>query len=792
MERSKSPRLAAVTLLVCFVAGCAVYAAHHLDKSYGTSTPQERLVPVDSIQATIYRDQVQPILENRCVVCHGCYDAPCQLKLSSPAGIDRGASKSLVYSGSRPRAIPTTRLFVDHTSTAEWRDGGFYPVLNERNQEPTTNQQASVMSRLLTLKQKHPLPPGDILPDSFDVSLNRDQECPKLEELDGFEQTRPEWGMPYGLPALEQSEHSQLQDWLAAGANMSPALMLGDDYAAQVADWEQFLNGSSLKQQLVSHYLYEHWFLAHLYFSDLPPGEFFKVVRSRTPPGDAIDIIATRRPYDDPHTERVYYRLWREQATILAKTHMPYALNNARLEQYTQLFIGADYEVKQLPSYKPEIASNPFKTFEAIPVTSRYQFLLEEAQFTIMNFIKGPVCRGQVALNVIDDHFWVFFAAPQEQPYEHEYAFYTEQQENLELPSAARSNALILSTWFKYSVMQRKYLHAKATRMNELFADGEHLSLDGVWDGNSHNQNAALTVFRHFNSASIIKGMVGKPPQTAWIIDFGILERIHYLLVAGFDVYGNVGHQLNSRLYMDFLRMEAEFNFLALLPPKDRISELTSWYQGVSDRQKKHIQTPYKLFDQPSGITYSTNQPKQELFDLLRQNLSAVLPDTHSLYSDQVPASHRLALSQLEDIEGGAATLLPQVTFLTVNGIDASGLGASWQYTLLHNNVHSNITSLLNESETRLPEKDTITVINGFVGAYPEAFIQVDETQLDDYVDQFLAVHNESEYQQLMGTFGIRRTNAKFWQHSDGLHERYMSSNPYRGGLFDYNRLQNR
>ena len=39
--------------------------------------------------------------------------------------------------------------------------------------------------------------------------------------------------------------------------------------------------------------------------------------------------------------------------------------------------------------------------------------MLDEAQFTIMGFIKGPVCRGQVALNVIEDHFWVGFVAPE-------------------------------------------------------------------------------------------------------------------------------------------------------------------------------------------------------------------------------------------------------------------------------------------------------------------------------------------------------------------------------------------
>ena len=52
-------------------------------------------------QQLSYEDEVRPVLQRRCVVCHGCYDAPCQLKLSSPAGITRGASKELVYNAGR-------------------------------------------------------------------------------------------------------------------------------------------------------------------------------------------------------------------------------------------------------------------------------------------------------------------------------------------------------------------------------------------------------------------------------------------------------------------------------------------------------------------------------------------------------------------------------------------------------------------------------------------------------------------------------------------------------------------
>ena len=103
------------------------------------------------------------------------------------------------------------------------------------------------------------------------------------------------------------------------------------------------------------------------------------------------------------------------------------------------------------------------------------------------------------------------------------------------------------------------------------------------------NPNAALTVFRHLDSASVSFGLVGDYPETAWIIDYPLLERIHYLLVAGFDVYGNVGHQLNTRLYMDFLRMEGEFNFIALLPAAQRDAVRNYWYRDARQSVKDYL-----------------------------------------------------------------------------------------------------------------------------------------------------------------------------------------------------------
>ena len=65
--------------------------------------------------------QIKPLIESRCMVCHGCYDAPCQLKMESFEGLSRGANKSLVYDGARLTEAPLTRLYEDAPSLQAWR-----------------------------------------------------------------------------------------------------------------------------------------------------------------------------------------------------------------------------------------------------------------------------------------------------------------------------------------------------------------------------------------------------------------------------------------------------------------------------------------------------------------------------------------------------------------------------------------------------------------------------------------------------------------------------------------------
>lgn len=771
--------------LALITAGCAWQQRLALDRLYGPAQPRVRLLDAARPAPDYWKD-VKPILDSRCAVCHGCYDAPCQLNLTAFEGIDRGANKAKVYDGTRLLAARLTRLFDDAQTTQGWRDRGFYPVLNERTQTREANLAGSVLARMLLLKHDHPLPEGPRLPDSFDFGLDRGQQCPAIEEFGRFSQDYPEWGMPYGLPGLEEKEHRTLIRWLELGSPYTSPEPAPPPHAAAVLQWEQFLNGRSLKEQLMSRYVFEHLFLGHLYFSDLKPLRYYRLVRSRTPPGRPIDLIATRRPYDDPAVPRFYYRLQPLETTVLAKTHMPYALNAARRARYRELFLDPPFRVTRLPSYQPTIAANPFKAFVQLPVKSRFRFLLDEAEFIVSGFIKGPVCRGQVALNVINDQFWIFFANPDDGGAINNAHFLARESSNLRLPGEQASNAIPFSSWLSYARLQDQFLAAKQRFMQERLARRDDLTLQRIWNGDGVNENAALTVFRHFDSATVVKGLVGDPPKTAWVITYALLERIHYLLVAGFDVYGNLGHQLNSRLYMDFLRMEGEFNFLVLLPEEIRRRERDHWYRGASQEVKDYLFGRRINFEQQTGIAYTTRDPKAELFAKLRVHLHPVLNRSYDL--ENGPPEIAADLQQLARLQGRALSWLPQTAFLSVTGLSRDPV----VYSLLENSAHSNISQPFAEQQRRLPDEDTITVARGFIGAYPNAFFKVRREQLPSFVAAVANLASEHDYQHLLDRFGLRRTDRTFWRHSDMLHRRYGQLAPTEAGMLDYNRLENR
>jgi hypothetical protein len=591
--------------------------------------------------------------------------------------------------------------------------------------------------------------------------------------------------MPYGLPPLSESEDQLFTDWLAAGAPATEPAPLSPSLAKEVKRWEALFNGNTLKHQLVARYLYEHLFLAHLYLEDQGADTvFFKLVRSRTPPGTQLSLISTRRPYDDPGVSRVYYRLWRDPASVVAKTHLPYQLTAARRDRWRKWFIDTEYTVDELPGYEAKTASNPFFTYQRIPYASRHSFLLDEAQFTIMNFIKGPVCRGNVALSVIQDRFWVFFTTPQSAVGKEFAQFLAREGDQLKLPAGAESGIWSVTKWHSYAQAQNRYLKAKGDFIRSNATALDKAGLNTFWDGYGTNANAALTVFRHNDSATVVQGLVGTQPQTAWLIDYPILERIHYLLVAGFDVYGTASHQLMTRMYMDFLRMESEMNFLGFLPQEQRIAQVSEWYRGADRSVHAYLASYYEHGVLPPPFDFKTNDPKAELFRALQARLAKVLNHRYELQQAGLSASSVAALARLDQVRGVAASIMPQTTLIKVN---EHGL-----LSLSSNSAYSNVSSILNSESNRLPDEDTLTIANGVTGAYPNIFLQVSEAEIPELVAKIEGLRSEADYSTLLDRFGIRRTDPRFWAVSDQVSADYRNAELISHGVLDYSRYENR
>jgi Fatty acid cis/trans isomerase (CTI) len=282
----------------------------------------------------------------------------------------------------------------------------------------------------------------------------------------------------------------------------------------------------------------------------------------------------------------------------------------------------------------------------------------------------------------------------------------------------------------------------------------------------------------------VLKGLVGEPPETAWLIDYPILERVHYLLVAGFDVYGTASHQAMTRLYMDFLRMEAEMNFLAFLPQSRRKAEIAHWYRGAQQDVQDYLDAYFSHEVLPPPYDYRTQQPKLELFQALHTRLDKVLDRRHDLSQSGLPAAVIAELKQLDQVRGIAASIVPQTMYIQVEGY---GL-----LTLLSNSAYTNIASMFNEADRRLPLEDSLTLLNGVVGAYPNVFLQVAPAEISTLVASIQQLRTEGDYAHLLDRFGMRRTDARFWSVSDEVHDAYRRSEPLGFGVLDYSRYDNR
>ena len=109
-------------------------------------------------------------------------------------------------------------------------------------------------------------------------------------------------------------------------------------------------------------------------------------------------------------------------------------------------------------------------------------------------------------------------------------------------------------------------------------------------------------------------------------------------------------------------------------------------------------------------LPYTSAEPKQELFNALRQHLGQAAASHHQLDGRSATEQTLAALN----IPPQALKWLPQTTLLLVPD---EGL-----FTLVHVSAYSNLSSLFGEERRRRPLEDQLIITRGVVGAYPNSF----------------------------------------------------------------------
>lgn len=777
-----------IVSLFLLLAGCA-----------GKALPPVPFVAPE--QPIDYLSKVRPVLVKRCVVCHSCYNSPCQLKLSSFEGLDRGGSKKAIYNASRLTTMEPTRLFMDAETSEQWRGRDFHSVTENTADFGLNN---SIMMQFLHHKKDNPIQDKDeFYPEADDLTCAQSDK-----ELGAYLTKHPNRGMPFGFPPLTDKEFDIVAGWLAQGAKGPDDIRQAELEAipaadkAKIARWETFLNNQDAKYAVTARYLYEHLFLVHITFGT-PQNVFYELVRSRTPPGQKIDIIATDLPYDDPRTTIFYYRLRKIHSTIVFKTHMVFEFSDQQYRRFHELFIDPTWLLPpKRVGYDKKLSANPFMAFEQIPPRSRYQFLLDNIQYIIMTFIRGPVCKGQVALNVIRDQFWLLFLDPEYDLSVKNPGFLKTYGNLLEMPMEEESDGRLVKAIFskKYRKKSAAFVEKRRDYYSAHYRYREP-GYDAIWRGEKASDSPLLTVFRHFDSASVHKGALGNLPRTLWVMDYPLVERIYYSLVAGFNVYGTAMHQLTTRIYMDVLRQEGETYFLDFMPQEMRQAMMQKWYGGMDIDSNKINYSPSDLV---AGVTFHTSDPKREFLENIVD--SHLLPETHIAFDknylrqgEAYPPLPGKYLTPDDYIQGFKAVSKPGVSFFTkVKDHNANlafvrikvneTIEDDVYISIVINRWHDDVTTIFGEEDKLRPENDNGIFIKGFVGSYPNYFFEVNLTDLPDFLEMLKSFDGGSHSKTWLTQYGINRADPRFWQVYDLLQERFNAIDPVQAGLFDLNR----
>lgn len=743
------------------------------------------LASFSSDKENLFRSQIQPLLDKRCVVCHACTEAPCQLHLDSYEGLRRGATYADL--GANILYTPPTRD-KDAQSVPEWRSKNFFPVIPDSHRDnqseatlpPPQDADVSLLYRFMELGTENNKQGFSIEPTIN--HRNSTHLCtPNSAAFEGFAKDHAWAGMPFGFPGLQRDQLALIKKWINQGAPTPPPLLEPHELIAQkqIDQWESLLN-STTKAQLMARYIYEHVFSAHIHFKHTPYREWYELVRSSTPPPQPIKEIVTPRPYDPPSEKtKVYYRFQLVPRTIARASHIPWEVDEDTLVRLKTLFLKtpwqpitqpqhAEFEPIQNPGYQ---SKNPFKYFRQIPAKIRYQFLLENSHVIANAMIRGPACSGRIATSAIRDHFWVFFVKPDSDVT----VMYPEIGMAEWTPLSELDLKAFVEPNLKYTTAMKKF-------------KPEGFDLDDLWNDDRHSPNALLTILRHGTSASVYQGLLGGNPPTYWVLNFSNFERIYYNLVADYELWGSSAHKASTWNYMSRHRAEAEERFISFLPENVRSTVRSQWTQGLG-----------KATNLSQGAMSEGIKSKISISDPQNPVISLVIQFLQRYREKQMNPDHQIIKSNLETIDTNhnirdfddweqtagaifdepslaAARYFPEVLYLRIDNTP---------YTIVNHRFYkfNNIMAL--EKLAYEPSKNKLYLMRNLVGDKPEFFADLTLKEARGFLVDLKLIYLFSDWVKFKNKYLIRRNQPQVWTLADWFTDWQAKNEPLDAGALD-------
>ena len=245
--------------------------------------------------------------------------------------------------------------------------------------------------------------------------------------------------------------------------------------------------------------------------------------------------------------------------------------------------------------------------------------------------------------------------------------------------------------------------------------------------------------------------------------------------------------------------MDGENNFLRLMPVDQRQEMHKSWYKGLSGKLANYFDTPYYSAGYATGVEYQTTEYKKEFFNQLRKKLGKAAGDKDTINQCEQEACIRKGTSivqqevdammrKLAQLKGHELDLLPEMALVRVKTEQGQ---TDLVYTLLLNKSLKNVAFMVGEDFIREKELDTLTVIPGFLGSYPNFFFAVQQTEFPEFIAALKEAKSNEDKDAFYKKFGIRRTNPEIWQHVDWFNTQHKAYRGVSAGLFDLNRYLN-